>query len=104
MKWVLGPAEEDAALPPGERTWRMPFLSDLGGRAVRVSPLRGKRFRSLHLAAACGCPTVALFGATDPGVWAPRGPFVRVVASTGGMLEALSVETVFSESWSSLRQ
>jgi ADP-heptose:LPS heptosyltransferase len=34
-----------------------------------------------HLAAAVGCPTVALFGATDPAVWAPIGSHVRVVAS-----------------------
>jgi len=33
-----------------------------------------------HLAAQLGLPTVALFGPTDPDVWAPRGPSVRVVA------------------------
>jgi len=32
-----------------------------------------------HLAAAVGVPTVAIFGPTDPGVWAPRGPAVRIV-------------------------
>lgn len=32
-----------------------------------------------HLAAACGVPTVAVFGPTDPQVWAPRGPRVQVV-------------------------
>lgn len=32
-----------------------------------------------HLAAAAGCPTVAVFGPTDPAVWAPQGPHVRVV-------------------------
>jgi len=32
-----------------------------------------------HLAAAVGVPTVAIFGPTDPDVWAPRGPGVRVV-------------------------
>ncbi|HNT87980.1 MAG TPA: glycosyltransferase family 9 protein, partial [Candidatus Hydrogenedentes bacterium] len=33
-----------------------------------------------HLAAAVGCPTVAVFGPTDPTVWAPRGARVHVVA------------------------
>ncbi len=33
-----------------------------------------------HLAAAVGCPTVAVFGPTDPAVWAPIGPHVSVVA------------------------
>jgi ADP-heptose:LPS heptosyltransferase len=32
-----------------------------------------------HLAAACGVPTIALFGPTDPRIWAPRGPAVQVI-------------------------
>jgi len=32
-----------------------------------------------HLAAAAGTPTVALFGPTDPALWAPRGPWIRVL-------------------------
>jgi heptosyltransferase-3 len=35
-----------------------------------------------HLAAAVGTPVVALFGPSDPRVWAPRGPGVRVIART----------------------
>ena len=31
-----------------------------------------------HLAAAVGTPTIALFGPTDPRIWAPRGRFVLV--------------------------
>ena len=34
-----------------------------------------------HLAAAVGCPTIALFGPTDAAVWAPRGG--HVTALTG---------------------
>lgn len=37
-----------------------------------------------HLAAAVGCPTVAVFGPTDPAVWAPVGPSARVVAGQSG--------------------
>jgi ADP-heptose:LPS heptosyltransferase len=33
-----------------------------------------------HLAAAVGCPTLALFGPSDPLVWAPPGAHVRVLA------------------------
>ena len=33
-----------------------------------------------HLAAQLGLPTLALFGPTDPRVWAPRGPAVTVLA------------------------
>jgi heptosyltransferase-3 len=32
-----------------------------------------------HLAAACGVPSLLLFGPTDPAVWAPPAPHVRVI-------------------------
>jgi heptosyltransferase-3 len=32
-----------------------------------------------HLAAACGAPTIALFGPTDPQVWGPQGPQVSII-------------------------
>src|SRR5205085_4474828 len=32
-----------------------------------------------HIAAYWGCPTLALFGPTDPGVWGPVGRRVRVL-------------------------
>ena len=36
-----------------------------------------------HLAAATGTPTLAIFTSTDPTVWAPRGPHVRVLVRPG---------------------
>jgi heptosyltransferase III len=47
-----------------------------------------------HLAAAVGTPTVALFGATDPAVWAPLGEHVRVVRSPDGLMNSIGVEEV----------
>ena len=32
-----------------------------------------------HLAAACGIPTIALFGPTDAQIWGPQGPKVSIV-------------------------
>ena len=32
-----------------------------------------------HLAAASGTPTIALFGPTDPQIWGPQGPQVRII-------------------------
>jgi heptosyltransferase III len=46
-----------------------------------------------HLAAAAGAPVVAIFGPTDPVLWAPRGPRVRIVA---GDLQNISVDEVLS--------
>ena len=45
-----------------------------------------------HLAAAVGAPVVAIFGPTDPAIWAPRGNKVRIVA---GDLENLPVDEVY---------
>ncbi len=43
-----------------------------------------------HLAAMLGVPTVAIFGPTDPKIWHPVGPFVKVIQ--GLMLEDITVD------------
>ncbi|CAF0693964.1 glycosyltransferase family 9 protein [Candidatus Methylacidithermus pantelleriae] len=48
-----------------------------------------------HLAAACGCPVLALFGPTDPGVWQPWGPRVTILKG-GPTWEGLSPEKVLA--------
>ena len=50
-----------------------------------------------HLAAAVGIPTVALFGATDPDVWAPLGDHVRVTRSPDGVMDSIGVTNVVAE-------
>ena len=50
-----------------------------------------------HLAAAVGTPTVALFGATDPAVWAPLGEHVRIVRSPDGLMKSIEVALVAAE-------
>ncbi len=45
-----------------------------------------------HLAAAAGCRVIALFGPSDPAIWAPRGPDTVVLRSPD--LAALSVPVV----------
>ncbi len=50
-----------------------------------------------HLSAAMGLTTIALFGPTDPAVWSPRGPSVRVVAPPRpAAMRWLSVEAVLA--------
>lgn len=46
-----------------------------------------------HLAAACGARCVLLFGPTDPAVWAPPSPRVKVIGPVGD-LNALAVPAV----------
>jgi heptosyltransferase III len=47
-----------------------------------------------HVAAATGVATVALFGPTDPSIWAPNGDHVIVIKSPDRTMAGLSVETV----------
>jgi ADP-heptose:LPS heptosyltransferase len=49
-----------------------------------------------HLAALAGVPTVALFGPTDPALWAPLGPRVVALRSSTGRMEDLPPEAVFA--------
>lgn len=80
--WCTGPAEEEMprlepALPP----MRLPELARALSRARLYI---GNDSGITHLAAACGCRTVAVFGPTEPAVWAPRGENVGVVRGEGG--------------------
>jgi len=47
-----------------------------------------------HLAAAVGTPTVALFGPTNPNVWAPLGSHVQVIRAPDGTMESIPVGDV----------
>lgn len=46
-----------------------------------------------HLAAACGVPSILLFGPTDPAMWAPPAPHVQVIRR-GSDPTAISVDEV----------
>ncbi|HLH61449.1 MAG TPA: glycosyltransferase family 9 protein [Ktedonobacteraceae bacterium] len=45
-----------------------------------------------HLAALLGVPTIALFGPSDPGIWRPVGPIVKVIQERP--LERIAADTV----------
>jgi heptosyltransferase III len=55
-----------------------------------------------HIAAAAGVRTVALFGPTDPTIWAPNGDHVIVVKSLDRTMSGLSVEDVLEKLENSL--
>jgi heptosyltransferase-3 len=74
VRWCAGPEEQ---LPAAVR------IADLYELACWLATARvyvGNDSGITHLAAAVGTPVVALFGPTDPRIWAPRGPQVRVIA------------------------
>lgn len=68
-------------------------LALLAGLAAECGLYIGNDSGITHLAAAAGASVIALFGPTDPALWSPPGPKVRVIAA--GTLDAISVDAVF---------
>jgi heptosyltransferase-3 len=82
VHWCSGP--EDPPLP--FVTAAAVHIADLYELACWLARARlyiGNDSGITHLAAAVGTPVLALFGPTDPEVWAPRGPHVRVCPFAG---------------------
>jgi heptosyltransferase III len=81
---ACGPADEEMVsrlmtMVPQVPVVRGVDLVMMAGVLSQASLFVGHDSGLTHLAAALGLPTVALFGPTDPGRWAPRGSHVRVL-------------------------
>lgn len=98
---VLGPAEGSreaevrAAFGP-----LIPVLLDVPLTALAAIMRRARAYLGndsglTHLAGMLGVPTVALFGPTDPAMWAPLGPRVTVLRRKP--LDSLRVDEVVTE-------
>ena len=93
---LKGPAEE--SLPSFDDAMLASNLA-LPLLATRLAQCRlfvGHDSGTSHLAAACGVDSVLLFGPTDPAIWAPRDPRVRVIVASGG-IASLEVDPVLNE-------
>jgi ADP-heptose:LPS heptosyltransferase len=86
VKWTAGPVE------PLEDAVRFDDLYELACWIAGARLFIGNDSGISHLAAAVGTPVVALFGPTDPAVWAPRGDRVRILRAEP--LSALPAERV----------
>lgn len=73
VRWCAGPDD-----PPLENAVRIDDLYELACWLAKARLYIGNDSGITHLAAAVGTPVLALFGPTNPDVWAPRGPHVRV--------------------------
>jgi len=73
VRWCAGPED-----PPLSGAVRIDDLYELACWLARASLYIGNDSGITHLAAAVGTPALALFGSTDPEVWGPRGPNVRI--------------------------
>ncbi len=87
VRWCAGPEE---AL---EGAVRFDDLYELACWLAGARLYIGNDSGVTHLAAAVGAPVVALFGPTNPAIWAPRGDRVCVVAAgqPGDPIENLPV-------------
>lgn len=73
VHWCAGPDE------PLDGAVRFDNLWDLAQWIAGARLFLGNDSGVTHLAAATGTPTIAVFQASDPRVWAPRGERVRVL-------------------------
>ena len=87
VAWCAGPHE------PLPGAVRFDDLYELACWLAGARAYVGNDCGITHLAAAVGTRVVAIFGPTDPAMWAPRGSHVRIVA---GELENVSVDEVLS--------
>ena len=87
VTWCAGP-EEDLS-----DAMRQDNLYQLGCRLASARIYIGNDSGITHLAAAVGVPVVAIFGPSDPAVWAPRGERIRVLHGT---LKDITIEEVMN--------
>lgn len=86
VRLVLGPVEQErgqwealGGVVDGVETCQ--GLADLLAALSRGALLLGNDSGPAHLAALLGVPTAVVFGPSDPALWRPLGPRVRVVRS-----------------------
>ncbi len=99
---ALGPAE--AALAGATRAGQAALERAVVARDVPLRVLAALLSRAgryvgndsgvTHLAAACGAPTLALFGPSDPRVWAPDAPGAVALRAPTPALETLTLDAV----------
>ncbi len=88
VEWTAGPEEH---LPQAARFANLKLLADwMAGARLYI----GNDSGITHLAAAIGMRTLALFGASAPEIWAPRGGNVTVLQCDP--IEQLQIDEVLS--------
>jgi heptosyltransferase-3 len=97
LLFVGGEADADrlqALRKPGEKVAMSLPLPELAAVLAKCAAFLGHDSGISHLAAATGVPTMALFGPTEPAVWAPLGEKVSVIQAESGEMQNLAVEEV----------
>jgi ADP-heptose:LPS heptosyltransferase len=91
VTFLIGPAESDFDSGGHERIENRD-LRQVAAALSRSRVFVGNDSGIAHLAGYLGCPTVVLFGPTDPAIWRPVGKRVRVIHKPD--LQDIAVEEV----------
>lgn len=100
VQWLEGPqdcgtvAAAEAALGTPLPVVRGETIPMLAARFARAALYIGNDTGPLHLAGAVGCPTVGIYGWTDPEEWRPVGRCVRSVRALDATLESVEPRDV----------
>lgn len=100
--WIEGPQDHGtveaatAALGMKLPVARGESIPMLAARFARAALYIGNDTGPLHLAGATGCPTVGVYGWTDPAEWRPVGACVRSVRAADGKLESVEPRDVMA--------
>jgi heptosyltransferase-3 len=93
--FITGEAEAERGIQPtGHATWHSLPLPELAARLSTCTAFLGHDSGISHLAAACGVPSLLLFGPTDPAIWSPPQPWVRFLRNPTHEVPQLSVAEV----------
>ena len=79
VRIIVGEADYEAAAGIDGVRLEQPSLEELAARLAGCRAYLGNDSGVSHLAGLCGAPTFALFGPSDPRVWAPIGANVHVL-------------------------
>lgn len=93
--FITGEAEQERGVKIEKHAiWHALPLNELATRLGTCTTFLGHDSGISHLAAACGVPSLLLFGPTDPAVWAPPQPWVTVLRAESHDLASLSYQRV----------
>jgi heptosyltransferase-3 len=93
--FITGEAEQERGMLIENRpSWHSLPLPELADRLSTCAAFLGHDSGISHLAAACGVPSLLLFGPTDPAVWAPPQPWISILRAEKGDLASLDDQRV----------
>jgi ADP-heptose:LPS heptosyltransferase len=78
VRLIVGEADQSAAAHLAGPRLDHPSLEELAARLAGCHAYLGNDSGVSHLAGLCGARSVVMFGPTDPAVWRPIGPSVKV--------------------------